>query len=146
MVGAKTKTGKDMLTVNASDSFGNIECVAFGESSIELSQILNSETAVVISGKTSVRDDRVSVFMDSIIPLAQWVAKIAKTMILDIRDKSVLENVKKVIAGLPSGNTKVILNLYSDNKSVSLALKNSVELGATTAKDLSALGIKVDIE
>ena len=92
------------------------------------------------------RDDRVSVFMDSIIPLAQWVAKIAKTMTLDIRDKSVLENVKKVIAGLPSGNTKVILNLYSDNKSVSLALKNSVELGATTAKDLSALGIKVDIE
>ncbi|MFQ6696421.1 MAG: DNA polymerase III subunit alpha [Alphaproteobacteria bacterium] len=142
----RTKTGKDMLTVNASDSFGNIECVAFGESSIELSQILNSETAVVISGKTSVRDDRVSVFMDSIIPLAQWVAKIAKTMTLDIRDKSVLENVKKVIAGLPSGNTKVILNLYSDNKSVSLALKNSVELGATTAKDLSALGIKVDIE
>ena len=142
----RTKTGKDMLTVNASDSFGNIECVAFGDSSIELSQILNNETSVIVSGKTSVRDDRVSIFMDSIMPLAQWVAKVAKTMTLDIRDKSVLENVKKVIAGLPAGNTKVVLNLYSENKSVSLALKQFVELGSTTAKDLSALGIKVDIE
>ena len=67
-------------------------------------------------------------------------------MTLDIHDKSVLENVKKVIATLPHGNTQVILNLYSNNKSVSLVLKQPVELGATTAKDLSAFGIKVDIE
>ena len=91
----KTKTGKDMLTINASDSFGNIECVAFGESSIELSAVLNTETEVVIAGKTSVRDDRVSVFVDSITPLAKWVAKIAKCITIDVRDKSVLQNVKK---------------------------------------------------
>ena len=135
-----------MLTVNASDSFGNIECVAFGESSLNLSQSLNTETELVVFGKTSVRDDRVSIFMDSVVPLTQWVAKIAKTMTVDVRDKSVLEDVKKVISGLPSGNTKIILNLYSDEKNVSLALKKTVELGATTAKDLTALGIKVDIE
>ena len=142
----RTKTGKDMLTVNASDSFGNVECVAFGESSIELFQILNTETEVVVSGKTSVRDDRVSVFIDSIMPLARWVAKIAKTMTLDIRDKSVLPNVKKALVALPSGNTKIVLNLHSDQKDATLVLKNMVELGATTAKDLIALGIKVDIE
>ena len=142
----KTKTGKDMLTINASDSFGNIECVAFGEASIELSGVLNTETEVVISGKSSVRDDRVSVFVDSIMPLAQWVAKIAKCMTIDIRDKSVLPNVKKALAVLPSGNTKIVLNLYSEDKKATLALKNMVELGATTAKDLVALGIKVDIE
>ncbi|MBR6010033.1 MAG: DNA polymerase III subunit alpha [Alphaproteobacteria bacterium] len=142
----KTKTGKDMLTINASDSFGNIECVAFGEASIELSAVLNTETEVVISGKSSVRDDRVSVFVDSIVPLAQWVAKIAKCVTIDIRDKSVLPNVKKALAVLPSGNTKIVLNLYSNNQKTTLVLKNMVELGATTAKDLVALGIKVDIE
>ena len=142
----RTKTGKDMLTINASDSFGNVECVAFGEASIELSGILNTETEVVISGKSSVRDDRVSVFVDSIIPLAQWVAKIAKCVTIDIRDKSVLPNVKKALAVLPSGNTKIVLNLYSNDKKTTLALKNTVEFGATTAKDLVALGIKVDIE
>ena len=135
-----------MLTINASDSFGNIDCVAFGESSIELSQILNTETEVVISGKTSVRDDNVSIFVDSIMPLAQWVAKIAKTLTIDIRDKSVLESVKKAISSLPYGNTKIVLNLYSDEKNVTLVLKNTFELGPTTAKDLSSLGIKVDIE
>lgn len=142
----KTKTGKDMLTINASDSFGNIECVAFGESSIELATVLNTETEVVIAGKTSVRDDRVSVFVDSITPLAKWVAKIAKCITIDVRDKSVLQNVKKALAVLPSGNTKIVLNLYSGDQKTTLALKNMVELGATTAKDLTALGIKVDIE
>ena len=142
----KTKTGKDMLTINASDSFGNVECVAFGESSIELSQILNTETEVVIFGKSSVRDDKVSVFIDSIMPLTQWVAKIAKTMTIDIREKSVLENVKKALASLPYGNTKIILNLHTDQKDVVLELKNTFELGPTTAKDLISLGIKVDIE
>ena len=142
----KTKTGKEMLTVNASDSFGNIDCVAFGDSAIELSQVLSTETAVIISGKTSVRDDRVSVFIDSITPLAKWVAQIAKTLTIDVRDKSVLPDVKKALASLPRGNTKIVLNLYSDTKSATLVLKNMVELGATTAKDLTTLGIKVDIE
>ena len=142
----KTKTGKDMLTVNASDSFGNVECVAFGDASIELSQILGTETEVVVSGRASVRDDRVSIFIDSIMPLAKWVAQIAKTITIDIRDKSVLPNVKKALAALPCGNTKIILNLYSDTQQATLALKNTVELGATTAKDLIALGTKVDIE
>ena len=142
----KTKTGKDMLTINASDSFGNVEGVAFGESSIDLSQILNTETEVVISGKTSIRDDRVSIFVDSIVPLNKWVAKIAKTMTIDVYDKSALNDVKKALSVLPLGYTRVVLNLHSDQKTASLALKNSVELGATTAKDLIALGIKVNIE
>jgi len=142
----RTKTGKDLLTVNCSDSFGNLECVAFGEISFDLAQVLNTETEVVVFGKTSVRDDRVSVFIDSIVPLARWVAKIAKTMTIDIHDKSVLENVKKVISTLPLGNTQIVMNLHSEEKSATLILKRTVELGATTAKDLTALGIKVDIE
>lgn len=142
----KTKTGKDMLTINASDSYGNIEGVAFGDASIDLSQILNTETEVVISGKTSVRDDRVSVFVDSIISLNQWVAKIAKTLTIDINDKSVLADVKKALSALPYGQTRIILNLHSGDKNASLILKNTVELGATTAKDLTALGTKVTIE
>ena len=142
----KTKTGKDMLTINASDSFGNVEGVAFGEASIDLSQILNSETEVVISGKTSVRDDRISIFVDSIIPLNQWVAKIAKTMTIDIYDKAVLADVKKALSVLAPGYTKVVLNLHSADKTAAIALKSTMELGATTAKDLTALGTKVTIE
>ena len=142
----KTKTGKDMLTINASDSFGNVEGVAFGEASIDLSQILNSETEVVISGKTSVRDDRISIFVDSIIPLNQWVAKIAKTITIDIHDKAVLADVKKALSVLAPGYTKIVLNLHSADKTAAIALKSTMELGATTAKDLTALGTKVTIE
>ncbi len=100
----------------------------------------------MICGKTSVRDDRVSIFVDSIMPLAKWVAKIAKTITIDIRNQSVLPDVKKALMMLPAGQTQVILNLYSDGKSASLVLKNTIELGATTAKDLTALGTKVTIE
>ena len=141
----KTKTGKEMLTINASDSFGNVEGVAFGDSSIELSQILNSETAVILNGKTSVRDERVSVFVDSIIPLAKWIAKITKRMTIDINNKSVLADVKKALAALPVGDTQILLNLHG-TQDASLLLKKTVELGANTAKDLIALGTKVTLE
>ena len=60
-----TKSGKEMLTINASDSFGNIEAVAFGENINDLMDVLKTESSVVISGKLSIRDERVSVFVDS---------------------------------------------------------------------------------
>jgi len=142
----KTKTGKDMLTINASDSYGNIDCVAFGDASIELSQILGTETEVVISGKTSVRDDRVSVFVDSIMPLNKWIAQVAHKIVIDIYDTAVLADVKKALSALPNGPTQIVLNLHSGEKNASLMLKNTVELGATTAKDLIGLGTKVTIE
>ena len=135
-----------MLTINASDSFGNIDAVAFGDADGNLGGILATETEVVISGHISNRDDRVSLFVDSIIPLSQWVAKIAKKITLDIRDKGVLTDVKKALGALPTGATKVILNLYSGNKKTTLALGGGVELGKNTVADFTGLGIKVDIE
>ena len=142
----RTKTGKEMITINASDSFGNIDAVAFGDAAIEFSQILSGESVVLISGKTSNRDDRVSIFVDSIVPLAQWVAKIAKKVTMDIRDQAVLQDVKKALIALPRGYTRVELVLHGAEKTATVALPGGVELGATTVADLTALGIRVEIE
>ena len=142
----KTKTGKDMLNINASDSFGNVDAVAFGDSVATLSSLVAAENEVMISGRVSNRDDRISVFVDSVIPLNQWVAQIAKKITLDIHNKNILTDVKKALVTLPAGKTKVILNLYSGDKKTSLALGGGVELGKTTATDLTALGVKVAIE
>ena len=142
----KTKAGKDMLTVNASDSFGNIDVVVFGDAVPGLAAVLATETEVVISGRISNRDDRVSVFADSIIPLATWVAGVAKKITLDIHNQSVLQDVKKALAALNAGQTKVVLNLYSGGKKTSLALSGGIELGKTTVADFSGLGIKVELE
>ena len=142
----RTKTGKEMITINASDSYGNVDAVAFGNSAIEFAQILSTETVVVLNGKTSNRDDRVSIFVDSIIPLSQWVAKIARRITLDIWDKAALADVKKAIMALAPGHTRVVLNLHGADKVATMALPGGVELGATTATDLSGLGIKVEVE
>lgn len=142
----RTKTGKDMITINASDSMGNIDAVAFGDSSIELAKILENESVVLISGRTSKRDDRTSIFVDSIIPLTQWVAKIAKKVTLHITNSKVLPNVKKSLASLPKGPTKVELHLHSGDGVTKIRLGGGVELGATTATDMAALGIKMEIE
>ncbi len=142
----RTKTGKEMITINASDSFGNIDAVAFGDAAIEFAQILSSENVVMISGKTSNRDDRVSIFVDSITPLAQWVAKIAKKITLDIRDQAVLADVKKALVALPRGYTRVELVLHGAEKTATVALPGGVELGNTTVADFTGLGIKVEIE
>lgn len=141
-----TKTGKEMLTINASDSFGNIEGVAFGENASLLMDVLKSETAVVISGKVSIRDERVSVFVDSLMPLAKWVAKIAKRINIEVFSQNALADVKKVLSTLPFGTTQVVLKLHSNDKVASLVLKQTYELDTSTAKDLTALGTKVVIE
>ena len=135
-----------MITINASDSFGNIDAVAFGQSAAEFAQILSNETLVLISGKTSCRDDRVSIFVDSIMPLTQWVAKIAKKITLDIYDAGVLPDVKKAINALRRGPTRVVLNLHATDKIAAVALPGGVELGATTATDFINLGLRVEIE
>ena len=142
----RTKTGKEMITINASDSFGNVDAVAFGDMAIEFSQILSGENVVLLSGKVSNRDDRVSVFVDSIVPLTHWVAKIAKKITLDIHDGAVLQDVKKAIVVLPRGYTQVVLNLHGADKTATLVLPGGVELGNTTVADLSALGVRVEIE
>jgi DNA polymerase-3 subunit alpha len=141
----RTKAGKDMITISASDSTGNIEAVAFGENAMGFAQILSGENVVILSGKVSNRDDRVSIFVDSIIPLTEWVAKIAKKMTLDIKDKTVLPDVKKVFDTLPAGQTRVVLNLHN-GKVVTLSLPKTVELQKTTAQDLAGFGVKVTID
>ena len=142
----KTKTGKEMITINASDSFGNIDAVAFGDAAIEFAQILSGETVVLISGKSSNRDDRVSIFVDSIMPLEHWVAKMAKKLTLDIRNQSVLQDVKKALVALPAGYTRVELVLHGAEKVATIALPGGVELGATTIADLTALGLRAEVE
>ncbi len=142
----RTKTGKDMITISATDSFGNIDAVAFGDSAAQFAHILSTENVVLISGKTSVRDDRVSIFVDSITPLNQWVAKIANKVTLDIWDGAVLPDVKKVLGALGRGRVRVQLNLHATDKVATLALPGGVELGDNTAADLIGLGVKVEIE
>ena len=142
----RTKTGKEMITIAATDSFGNIDAVAFGDASIEFANILSKESLVLISGKASCRDDRVSVFVDSITPLSQWVAKIAKKITLDVWNGGALPDLKKTLATLPRGSTRVVLNLHGADKIATMVLPGGVELGNNTASDISALGIKVQIE
>ncbi|MCQ2581123.1 MAG: DNA polymerase III subunit alpha, partial [Alphaproteobacteria bacterium] len=142
----RTKTGKEMITIAATDSFGNIDAVAFGDASLEFANILSKESLVLISGKSSNRDDRVSVFVDSITPLSVWVAKIAKKITLDVWNGDVLPDLKKTLSGLPHGVTRVVLNLHGVDKIATMALPGGVELGEHTASDLTALGVKVQIE
>ena len=112
---------------------------------MEFAQILSGESAVILSGKISNRDDRVSIFVDDIIPLTTWVAKVAKKLTLDIKDKSILPDVKKILDNLPNGHTRVILNLHN-GKVVTLSLPKTIELLPTTAQDLAGFGVKVSID
>ena len=142
----RTKTGKEMITINASDSYGNVDAVAFGDSAIEFANILSNDTLVLLSGKTSCRDDSVSIFVDSITPLSQWVANVAKKITLDIWDKNALGAIKKALSVLPAGHTKVVLNLHGKDKTAAMALPGGVLLNKSTIGDIVALGIKVKVE
>lgn len=141
-----TKMGKLMCSVNAADSFGNIDAVCFGDTVSSVVQVLQNENLVLLRGRVSMRDDRVSVFVDNVIPLGHWIADVAKKIILDTHTPDKLADIKNLIYGLGTGQTKVMLNLTTNGKITSLALPCSVRISPTIADDLSALGVKVVIE
>ncbi|MFQ6739569.1 MAG: hypothetical protein ACLRFJ_02800, partial [Alphaproteobacteria bacterium] len=132
--------------IAASDSCGNIDAVAFGDAAAVFAGILANENLVVISGKTSNRDDRVSIFVDSIIPMNQWVANVARQITLDVWTKDALMSVKKSLATLSGGTTRIVLKLHGADKTASMALPTPVTLLPTTIDDFRGLGIKVTVE
>ena len=74
------------------------------------------------------------------------MAKIARKISLDIWDASALGDVKKALVALAPGHTRVELNLHGADKVATMMLPGGVELGATTATDIAALGVKVEVE
>ena len=58
----------------------------------------------------------------------------------------ILADVKKAIVALAPGHTRVELNLHGADKVATMMLPGGVELGATTAADIAALGVKVEVE
>lgn len=141
-----TKTGKLMCAISAADSFGNIDAVCFGDTVANVTSVLAAEPMVLLRGRVSVRDDRVSIFLDSAIPLTEWIASVAKKITLDISESQRLADVKQVLDGLPAGGTKVFLNIHSNDKTTMLALPKHVRLSATITDNLSAMGVRAVIE
>jgi DNA polymerase-3 subunit alpha len=141
-----TKTGKLMCGVNAADSYGNIDAVAFGELANDIARTLESEKMVLISGKLSSRDERISIFIDSVQPLGQWVANVARKLNITVYDRMILPDLKKILDGLSNGSTRVFINLSDGEKTTTLALPNVVRLTNTILSDLSSIGVKAEIE
>jgi DNA polymerase-3 subunit alpha len=137
-----TKTGKQMCSVAAADSFGNIDAVAFGFTADDVAADLAGKTLVLISGKTSVRDDSVSIFIDSVTPLENWVAMVAKQLILDVSDANALPAVHALITGLRTGVTQIEINING----TTIRVKDKYALSPNIVADLGALGVRAEIK
>jgi DNA polymerase-3 subunit alpha len=142
-----TKTGKPMMIVKGTDGNANIDSVAFGDGVFELEEVLKEHGTVVISGRTAVRDDNsVSLFADAIIPITEWASMAMKKMTLTVADKSRLTDLKQIVDALPNGVGKITMKIRDGGKEATLALPRGIRTGPNTMADLSALGVKVEIE
>ena len=141
-----TKAGKPMMSINASDSMGAIDAVVFGDGVGGIAGVLQNENLVLISGRTAVRDDSVSLFVDSVQPLAQWIAGVARLLTLDVAKQEVLPDLKKIIDGLKPGATKVVINIHGADKTAAIALPRGITLSPTITSDLGAIGVRAAIE
>jgi DNA polymerase-3 subunit alpha len=141
-----TKNGNAMMTINASDSLGAIDAVAFGDSIGGIANVLANESLVLISGRTALRDDSVSLFVDSVQPLSGWMAGVATKLTLDVFKQESLADVKKIIDGLKAGHTKVVININGNGKSATIALPRAVALSPNITTDMGAIGVRATIE
>jgi hypothetical protein len=136
-----------MLVVNGTDGNANIDSVAFGDSVFDLENVLREHDSVVLSGRTAMREDNsVSLFVDSIIPIEEWVASSAQKITLSVADKNRLPELKGVLDPLSNGLAKVVIKINDGGKEAVLLLPRGVRLGPDTMKQLSSLGIKAEIE
>ncbi len=143
----KTKTGKMMITVNASDSYGNIDIVSFGEENAnEFANILGSEKIVLVTGRISNRDDNVSIFADAITELSLWVRRVSQKMTLSVSDKNALPKIKEILDKQIKGKTKVTLKIFGEKNNVLMPTNYKIEVSDTAIQQFSDIGIKVEIE
>ncbi|MCL2017485.1 MAG: DNA polymerase III subunit alpha [Alphaproteobacteria bacterium] len=141
-----TKTGKQMMSISASDSVGNIDAVVFGDSIGSIANVLQNESLVLISGRASVRDESVSLFVDGVQPLSQWIAGVAQALTLEVSKQESLADVKQILDGMKPGVTKVIINIHNADKFTTIALPHKITLSPTVIVDLGAIGVKAAIE
>ncbi|MCL2758273.1 MAG: DNA polymerase III subunit alpha [Alphaproteobacteria bacterium] len=141
-----TKNGNAMMTINASDSLGNIDAVAFGDAIPAIANVVQSESLVLLIGRTAVRDDSVSLFVDSVQPLSGWMAGEATRLTISVAKQESLPDVKKIIDGLKPGRTKVAVCFGDTGKPTCLALPASVTLTPNIMTDLSAIDVRATIE
>ena len=142
----KTKTGKDMLMISSSDSFGNIELISFGENVSDFYKLLSDSNIFYIEGKLSKKDDRVSIFLDYLLSFDKWLASNLKRININIRDENLLKKITDILNSLEKGNTRVFFNLTVNDKNTKLSLPNSFKFTSITLKDLKDIGVKVNIE
>ena len=136
-----------MMIVKGTDGSTNIDSVAFGDGVFELEETLKENGTAVIAGRTAIRDDNsVSLFVDTIIPIAEWAAGVAKKLTLTIGDKTRLPELKTIIEALPNGLAKIVMKITDGDKEAILALPRGVRMGPNTMTQMSELGIKVEIE
>jgi len=142
-----TKTGKAMLIIKGTDGNAVIDAVAFGDSVSGLEETLRENDAVILTGRTALREDNsVSLFVDAIMPIEEWAAGAAQKIMLTVPDKSVLPQLKTIIDAMAGGLAKITMVVKDGDKEAVLALPKSVRLPGGMAGKLSGLGIKMEIE
>ncbi|MDR2268567.1 MAG: DNA polymerase III subunit alpha [Rickettsiales bacterium] len=142
-----TKTGKPMMVIKATDGNANIDSVAFGDTVFDLESTLSEHGAVVLAGRTAVREDNsVSLFVDAVFPISEWAAGVARKLALTVVDRTKLSDLKKIIDALPNGQSRITMKIIDGGKEAVLALPRTVRMTADTMVRLSGLGIKVEIE
>ncbi len=143
----RTKAGKDMITINASDSFGNVDIVAFGDNASEFNEFLKaSDKLVIITGRISNRDDSVSIFADAITDLTAWARRVADKMTLVVKDKAALPKIKDILDKQIRGKTKVVLKIFGDKNNVLMPTGHKIEISENTTMAFSDIGVKAEIE
>ncbi len=140
-----TRAGKPMVIVTGSDHVGSIDAVAFGFSVDTVYKTATSESAIVLTAKVSQRDDSTSLMVNAIQPLSEWVASSAHKIVLDVHNQNALADLKMVLDNLPSGLTKIHMNLYSNGKVTSIILPRSVQLDGASILKLNELVTRVSI-
>lgn len=136
-----TRNGDKMSFLELSDDTGEIEAVVFPDLFMVSGSKLVNDAIVYISGKISVKDDRVTVICGFIASENEF-ARLASTMKLCIKTTSAAASVSdelKQLCDKHRGDTAVCFYLSDVKKTVSPRVRLSLSVNETSFSELSEL-------
>jgi DNA polymerase III alpha subunit len=140
-----TKAGKQMLLIKGSDLDGNVEAVSFAQNMNQIYNTLDGNKLAMLFARTAVRDERVSIMVDRVMPLADWVAGEISGISMEIHDAAILTDLQTMLAALGNGHTRIKLSVHSGGKITTITLPKSYHMTAEVLESMAKLSPKMEM-
>ena len=142
----KTRSGGRMGIVRLSDPTGQFEALLFSEALHQFRDKLEPGRSVVLIVNADMRDEEVSVRIQSVDPLDEAAARVQKTLTVFVRDGAPAQSLSRHLTQRGDGDVSIVVLGGRGEREVEVKLAGGYRLSPQLAGALKAIPGVVDVQ